>query len=557
MILKGTTTIELTNQKTGEKRTIEEHNMVTNGISKILENIMGESNSPTYRLFANPALGDGENGTFGKERMMRMLTGGLILLDSTMTEDVNNFLPVEDVFSVGCASDIAYTGKNVMAGGYNVAESGALENGYKHVWDFGTNQANGQIACACLTTREGGFAGGGTYPYDSNYVLHSSSGTSNRVELYDTLSPRNANYYDEDDNGYMASFGVLYADYEKGQMICLSDINLFDGCASPYYPDDSRNDARIKKSIVYKRSIDLTIKRLPIRNLSILDNNRSNQTSNGNAKPELGFGQHVLGHETVQMPQSLSNSIDAYLTTQRYFRVDFYCDEGFIYILIYARKDQAGTGNGWDYVPEGDDIHVWKINVSDFSSTHITVKNTTGKKINLYGTLYNNKNNIIITNEYLLCSSYDEKFVYKISLNDSTNVSQVKWPDGTPLKCNNKAFAMQFTINKKVYCLDEDPATGYVPIVIDMKKGEARIRSMLTTEAVARSDDSRYAMYVQKSKGIILFYCHRQNYSSYSEYVSFGTLPEIFITINNLSSPVIKTSAETMKVTYTLTLADS
>ena len=129
MILKGTTTIELTNQKTGEKRTIEEHNMITNGMSKVLENIMGESNSPTYRLFAALYSGDGENGTLGTERMMRMLTGGLILLDSPMTEDVNNFLPVEDVFSVGCASDIAYSGKNVMAGGYNVSESGALENG--------------------------------------------------------------------------------------------------------------------------------------------------------------------------------------------------------------------------------------------------------------------------------------------------------------------------------------------------------------------------------------------------------------------------------------------
>ena len=555
MILKGTTTIELTNQKTGEKRTIEEHNMITNGMSKVLENIMGESSSPTYRLFESPRSGDGENGTLGTERMMRMLTGGLILLDSTMTEDVNNFLPVEDVFSVGCASDIAYSGKNVMAGGYNVAESGALENGYKHVWDFGTNQANGQIACVCLTTREGGFAGGGTYPYDSNYVLHSSSGTSNRVELYDVLSPRNAKYYDEDDNGYMGSYGVLYADYEKGQMICLSDINLFDGCVSTYYPNDSSNDSRIKKSIVYKRSIDFTIKRLPIRNLSILDNNRNNETSNGNAKPELGFGQHVLGHATVQMPQSLSNAIDAYLTAQRYFRVDFSCDEGFIYILIYTRKDYAGAG--WDYIPEEDDIHVWKINASDFSSTHIIVKNTTGKKINLSYYLSNNKDNIIITNEYLLCSSYGENFVYKISLNDSTNVSQVKWTDGTPLICSNKAFAMQFTLNKKVYCIETDPVVGYVPIVIDMKKGEARIRSMLTTEAVARYDSARYAMYVQKSKGIILFYCYSQNYGSVSEYVSFGTLPEIFITINNLSSPIIKTSAETMKVTYTLTLADA
>lgn len=554
MILKGTTTIELTNQKTGKKRTIEEHNMITNGMSKVLENIMGESNSPTYRLFSASYSGDGENGALGTERMMRMLTGGLILLDSPMTEDVNNFLPVEDVFSVGCASDIAYSGKNVMAGGYNVAESGALENGYKHVWDFGTSQANGQIACACLTTREGGFAGGGTYPYDSNYVLHSSSGTSSIVDLSDTLSPRNARYYDEDDNGYMASFGVLYADYEKGQMICLSDIYLFDGCSFPYYPNDSSNDERIKKSIVYKRSIDFTIKRLPIRNLSILDNNRNNNNSNGSVDKKLGFGQHVLGHATVQMPQSLSNAIDAYLTNQRYFRIDFYCDEGFIYILIYTRKDYPGAG--WDYVPEGDDIHVWKINVSDFSSTHIVVKNTTGKKINLHYSYNNNKNSIIITNEYLLCSSYDEKFVYKISLNDSTNVSQVKWPDGTPLICSNKAFDKQFTLNKKVYCLISDPATGYVPIVIDMKKGEARIRSMITSEAVARSS-SNYAMYVQKSKGFILFYCYEQNYSSRLAYASFGTLHEIFITINNLSSPVIKTSAETMKVTYTLTLENA
>ena len=32
--------------------------------------------------------------------------------------------------------------------------------------------------------------------------------------------------------------------------------------------------------------------------------------------------------------------------------------------------------------------------------------------------------------------------------------------------------------------------------------------------------------------------------------------PTLLVTINNLSSPVLKTASQTMKVTYTLTLAD-
>lgn len=49
------------------------------------------------------------------------------------------------------ASNDAYSGSNQKRGTFNTTESGNIENGYRFIWDWATNQGNGDIASACLT----------------------------------------------------------------------------------------------------------------------------------------------------------------------------------------------------------------------------------------------------------------------------------------------------------------------------------------------------------------------------------------------------------------------
>ncbi|MFR0870098.1 MAG: hypothetical protein ACLSG5_01235 [Oscillospiraceae bacterium] len=56
---------------------------------------------------------------------------------------------------------IANTNTDTSIGTYNANESGRIENGkgYRHVWDFASDKANGEISCICLTTKDGGTNG--------------------------------------------------------------------------------------------------------------------------------------------------------------------------------------------------------------------------------------------------------------------------------------------------------------------------------------------------------------------------------------------------------------
>lgn len=86
------------------------------------------------------------------------LFGGILLWSSPLPEDVNTLIPPNPFDQVGHAGT-PYAGDSVRRGSYNNLESGAVEGGYKHVWDFNTNQANGVITAISATTPSGGDIG--------------------------------------------------------------------------------------------------------------------------------------------------------------------------------------------------------------------------------------------------------------------------------------------------------------------------------------------------------------------------------------------------------------
>ena len=156
MGIKGKTTFELTDVNTGKVEIIEDTNMVTNGIEDFLN---------TYGIFANNLFDDSD---FRDTKGYNLLTSGLFLFDTALDEDVTNtFMPAGVKMIGNGAKDVSNSGAVLELGSYNATESGVQSDGsVKYVYDFSTQQANGNIACACLTSRVGGYIGmGGTNCY--------------------------------------------------------------------------------------------------------------------------------------------------------------------------------------------------------------------------------------------------------------------------------------------------------------------------------------------------------------------------------------------------------
>lgn len=153
-MMKGHCCIELTDVNTGEVKKYEEDNLVTNAVKDLIESYIkngggatdGGQYSRTNKQY--PSI---------KAPIAPVFYGGLMLWSAALTEDVDHVIPFTDPNAklVGWAGDQVST-ESKHRGSLNAEESGPFSGGYKFVWDFTTSQANGTIAAATLTHHEAG-----------------------------------------------------------------------------------------------------------------------------------------------------------------------------------------------------------------------------------------------------------------------------------------------------------------------------------------------------------------------------------------------------------------
>ena len=141
-MIKGKATIQLYDEKTGEVvRELHEENMITNAVDTIL-------NPPDYIEIGM----DSDNDR--SFNMLRDFVGnladtafrGVIVCRDKIPEDGNNMMLPWTNEEIGHAG-ISNTSTDKSIGTYNANESGRIENGkgYRHVWDFASDRANGEI----------------------------------------------------------------------------------------------------------------------------------------------------------------------------------------------------------------------------------------------------------------------------------------------------------------------------------------------------------------------------------------------------------------------------
>lgn len=162
-MLKGKTTIQLFDAKTGEMTDeVTKTNLVTNAVRNALggaynqlasSNMWGRGMDYVESLYRLPT----------DKNFAQALYGGVLVFSQHITEDVNHCLPsIEEIKSfIGCANQSASNTGNTFRGSINASESEVGTDYVKFVWDFNTDQCNGDIASICLTSDCGGAVGYG------------------------------------------------------------------------------------------------------------------------------------------------------------------------------------------------------------------------------------------------------------------------------------------------------------------------------------------------------------------------------------------------------------
>lgn len=217
MTIKGHAKIELTDVHNGGKEVIESDNIVTNGAANFMKPL-GCSYYNRFNGFSDP--------------LVTTLYGGLILWDGNIEEDVNKYAKPSNVSMVGNAY---YGYKNVSdvteLGSYNASESEVASDHVKFVYDFATNEGNGEIACLSLVHKSTGMIGFGNK--NGRYINYSSSMVSGTGLLF----PSNCRYVciDTDDSSFIYVYDLYdsnaqsrYIEIKKAtDARLLSNVSLF------------------------------------------------------------------------------------------------------------------------------------------------------------------------------------------------------------------------------------------------------------------------------------------------------------------------------------------
>ena len=448
---------------------------------------------------------------------------------------------------VGQASNFAYTGKNICAGSYNENESGEIENGYKHVWDFGTSQANGQISCACLTSHSGGIAGAGIDAISSDW----SSSSDEFVDMQENIQ-------------YVGRT-VIAVDRENN---CVYTLASQFGCYQ-YSDEGTRNNtndaAGREKVVTISKKLKINKVRFPFNEAGLFD----------------GVGKVLEGFE-IPIPQELIDSIEDYDDIFSGFGIKVACVPAcfncwgmhlFVYIhYAHITVDNRYSADDSRKLAPNDDFYIIDFDIEKRTSSLIKVKNTTGAYLSnsryCYWEYFPEKCNtttnsaqggpIFVTDKYIIMKM-DDGYLYRLSRKDNTNVKRFTCGGKDILfsgQDNNQIKFLQLGKNASQW--NKNKFLGHrnfgdkCLMMFDFEKCTAEYLSM---KEKSFFKGSYYYDYEQPIAGTDLQL--KQDYYNSGGSLSLCMPPFFLVTINNLDTPVEKTAADIMKVTYTLTQVDA
>lgn len=486
MGIKGKTVFELTDVNTGEVERYEDCNMITNGLQEFLD--------PCGSWGIYPFAKDSVRDT----SVRNTLTGGILLFDGTLDEDVTNTYANASLKMVGNgALGISNATSVTELGTYNSVESGVQADGsIKYVYDFLTSQANGTIQSVCLTSKVGGYMGYGNESAKRVYDAElQNMDYQNNIYKY-------TNFLKLAGSLYVTC--MMYAVYNEDAVYAVDPSCISSSTSSGELHWTNTGKIRINKYRLGVSSVGLT---------------------------DYAYVNSLIGSYDVAIPQDIlnymSNGSGSYYINYVTPVADGNKRE--IFIIFSKNTDSCANGNFF-----------WIMKIDkDMQVTPYKITNNTG--YNIYKTAmqssYDKCNYYAIDNDYFWCW---------LQKNGSYNLVGIKYADSTQI-IETDVYTSSNLILTKTY----DNMLEYGEVYVS--SGVYRNRDVFNTvRKKALTVNGRlgnniiYKVLFADKKGLYL--C-----CGGSDYFYLIKDPRYLATINNLSEPVVKTASKTMKITYILT----
>lgn len=598
--MHGHTKIELTNVNTGEVKSIEDNNMVTNAMEHLFNAPFDLPNK-----FEGPVTmwrGGGLNHTEPQSNILRY-TRGLMLFEDPIPEDPDIINPPGGNKVIGVADTRTYSGPILEYGSYNSTESFIDMSAKKaqYVWDFLTSQANGKISAVSLIPHDHAQMAYGIATRDTsmakynllNWIGSRFEKSTNWDTFYNYHLPKRRHNIDV--NAYAWQRYVYpYFNLEKNFGLT-NDLNYFITCnhwsynrierySSSSWETSSKN--RLDSSFFgTAESIKLGKFKLNSERFKFTDTCQDNDI------------QQDMEEITVTMPEELSTILkDSYsniintATESGYYTAligDFQVTEKYIYIAcvpFYSQNYSSSSDFYTGTIQPGQKFYIWRINIfNNFTSDYFEVENTLEEDIyfllsnNSYSfsrTPYRANESFYIFDNNIVCNVNGYLYNY--------NISQQTW---TPIMIKNSENKCKSTdllwSNSSEYSVLKDTQNGLLikgnyayykedtiyntpnVSIIDINNSlyfysNSGGYSSLGVISSANQDQlDQYLHCFTPVYGHKLFkyaYINTSNSSTASPNIlqGFAYRNPLLMTINNID-PVEKTNEYIMKVTYTLT----
>lgn len=415
--------------------------------------------------------------------------GGILLFPSTLTEDADQYYAPPANVPTGYAAAESYTGSDPKRGQYNASESAQIANGYRFVFDWPTDRGNGTISALGLTSLRGGRS------------------------WYGSMYDRTKSTYPWWSDSRFAGDRQTYGGSSSSDPASTS--NPWDA------PRGWQNDTAFSATIPTMGTtqsgtptttpVNWITRRLPASTLGL------NQTAK-------------VGDATTTQLLLNGNYYRQWSGGKQY--ADYSWDHDKCYVWAYA-GNSSGSAT----------IRLATINAGTVAERTLTVS----AQLAGYdtGTLLGCA---VISNGHMYAWNHALNGVYRISLTDETDVTLLPLPDGYG------------TPSKRPFMMLNPYGDGMIPA--GYYDGTSRGFLICDTTIIGIDYYYYYYYYYSFSSSSYLYYSPVHAWGPYQliacgdrEYKGLGLKirTPYLATINNLSSSVTKTTAQTMKITYTIT----
>ena len=178
-------------------------------------------------------------------------------------------------------------------------------------------------------------------------------------------------------------------------------------------------------------------------------------------------------------------------------------------------------------------------------TVHTFTNNTPGNIMyNSYTGTSNEGYALYVMKDYIVAESQvgDVYKYYSIKRNDNTQIKEIQRIDGTAFASNYNQRIIPIFKKGKIFIARIYGGNTYGYIVIDLESGQMRDTNISNITQFGNIDIGHESVFAMTGENL-----------AYS--IVFN--PFILCTKNNLDSPVTKTASQTMKITYTLSVADT